>query len=178
MYEDSSPQRRPSTRLSFLRAATPLFTSLSSSVRAATSLGMRKPDANHDDDDARLTQSFPSRAGSMRKRAKRIASVFSSKGRKRQRMSTPVPADEDGMIIEEAVQEEEEEPVEPVRLNFLFVGAKNSGQTSLLLWVFPHSHCLRTSVLIVHSRARFGYFPDVSSPPLAQKEKDREVDRL
>lgn len=133
VYEDSPPQRRPSTRLSFLRAATPLFTSLSSSVRAATSLGTRKPSANTNNDDGRLRQGFPLRAGSMRKRAKRIASVFSSKGRKRQRMSSPVPADEDGMVIEEAVPEEEGEAVEPVRLNFLFVGAKNSGQTSLLL---------------------------------------------
>lgn len=154
VYEDSLPQRRPSTRLSFLRAATPLFTSLSSSVRAATSLGTRKPSANknddNDDDDGRLRQGFPLRAGSMRKRAKRIASVFSSKGRKRQRMSSPVPADEDGMVIEEAVQEEEEgEAVEPVRLNFLFVGAKNSGQTSLLLWVFVHFLCFAGECVLI-----------------------------
>lgn len=139
MYGDSPPQRRPSTRLSFLRAATPLFTSLSSSVRAATSLGTRKPSAAAaaDDDDARLRQSgFPLRAGSIRKGARRIASVFSSKGGRKRQRSSPVPADEDGMmIVEEAVQEGEAEgeAVEPVRLNFLFVGAKNSGQTSLLL---------------------------------------------
>lgn len=107
--------------MSFLRAATPLFESLSSSVRAATSLGSRKVN-----DGAPLRQVFPPRSGGMRKRAKRLASgVFSRKGVKRER-SSPAPDDKVGMAVEE-------EGEEPVRLNFLFVGAKRSGQTSLLL---------------------------------------------
>lgn len=32
-------------------------------------------------------------------------------------------------------EQEVEVPREPVRLNFLFVGSKEAGQTSLLLWV-------------------------------------------
>ncbi|OBS27751.1 hypothetical protein FPOA_01694 [Fusarium poae] len=49
--------------------------------------------------------------------------------------------------------EEAEIPREPVRLNFLFVGSKGSGQTSLLF------------------RSRYGYFPHASVPDLNTVEK-------
>ncbi|KAF5231116.1 hypothetical protein FANTH_13541 [Fusarium anthophilum] len=101
----SPPEARPSTRLGFFRAATPMFgrSSTPSSARPASSL-------------------MPRRAEGKRRS---LLSLFT---RKRKR------------------KEPEEIPRDPVRLNFLFVGSKAAGQTSLLF------------------RSRYGYFPDVSLP--------------
>ena len=63
-------------------------------------------------------------------------------------------------------------PREPVRLNFLFVGSKSSGQTSLLLYVHPVSNGgVLMCMLIICSRSRYGYFPHASliSPHLVCK---------
>ncbi|KAF5611831.1 FAD dependent oxidoreductase [Fusarium subglutinans] len=97
----SPPEARPSTRLGFFRAATPMFgrSSTPSSTRPASSL-------------------MPRRAEGKRRS---LLSLFT---RKRKR------------------KEPEEIPRDPVRLNFLFVGSKAAGQTSLLF------------------RSRYGYFPD------------------
>ncbi|KAF5973083.1 GTPase Rho [Fusarium coicis] len=96
----SSPEARPSTRLGFFRAATPIFgRSSTPSTRPASSMMQR-------------------RAEGKRK------SLLSLLTRKRNR------------------KEPEEIPRDPVRLNFLFVGSKAAGQTSLLF------------------RSRYGYFPD------------------
>ncbi|KAG5750789.1 hypothetical protein H9Q72_004325 [Fusarium xylarioides] len=101
----SPPEARPSTRLGFFRAVTPIFGRSS-------------------------TPSFPRPASSMmQKRAEgKRRSLLSLLTRKRKR------------------NEPEEIPRDPVRLNFLFVGSKAAGQTSLLF------------------RSRYGYFPDVSLP--------------
>ncbi|KAF5719798.1 FAD dependent oxidoreductase [Fusarium globosum] len=100
----SPPEARPSTRLGFFRAATPLFgrSSTPSSTRPASSMMQRCAE---------------------RKRR----SFLSLLTRKRKR------------------KEPEEIPRDPVRLNFLFVGSKAAGQTSLLF------------------RSRYGYFPDDTS---------------
>jgi Ras family protein A len=60
-------------------------------------------------------------------------------------------------------EQEVEVPREPVHLNFLFVGSKEAGQTSLLLWVVQRTGLMY--LLTMCSRSRYGYFPDVSSPP-------------
>ena len=97
MREPELPKRRPSTRLSFLRAATPLFgrASTRTSKRPATVLGVA------DDEDVK---------------EKRRTGLWDMLRRKRKRSPEP-----------------ESIPTEPIRLNFLFVGAQSSGQTSLLL---------------------------------------------
>ncbi|RFN43809.1 hypothetical protein FIE12Z_11975 [Fusarium flagelliforme] len=91
-FRDASPpRRRPSTRMSFLRAATPLFgRSSTPSSRPASGMTERRAESN--------------RRG-----------LLSLMSRKRKRK-----------------EQEVEIPREPVRLNFLFVGSKSSGQTSLL----------------------------------------------
>jgi Ras family protein A len=61
-------------------------------------------------------------------------------------------------------EQELEVPREPVRLNFLFVGSKGAGQTSLLLWVAQKTRLIY--LLTLYSRSRYGYFPDASSTPL------------
>ncbi|KAJ4134846.1 hypothetical protein NW768_004455 [Fusarium equiseti] len=107
--EASPPQRRPSTRMSLLRAATPLFgRSSTPSSRPASGMTERRADSN--------------RRG-----------LLNLMSRKRKRK-----------------EQEVEIPREPVRLNFLFVGSKSSGQTSLLF------------------RSRYGYFPhsDAFASPL------------
>lgn len=88
----SPPEARPSTRLGFFRAATPMFgrSSTPSSTRPASSMMQR---------------------GAEGKRR----SLLSLLTRKRKR------------------KEPGEIPRDPVRLNFLFVGSKAAGQTSLLL---------------------------------------------
>ncbi|KAK5997709.1 Transforming RhoA-like protein [Cladobotryum mycophilum] len=121
--KEEQPTRRPSTRLSFFRVATPLFGRRSSNAsnappppqaflvqRPETALGIHEAESRK-----------PKRRG--------FLSIFS---RKRKRgSSSPPPA----LPVME----------EPVRLQFLFVGARCSGQTSLLF------------------RARYGYFPDDTS---------------
>ncbi|KAJ4015601.1 hypothetical protein NW752_006522 [Fusarium irregulare] len=103
-FRDASPpRRRPSTRMNFLRAATPLFgRSSTPSTRPASGMTERRAESN--------------RRG-----------LLSLMSRKRKRK-----------------EQEVEIPREPVRLNFLFVGSKSSGQTSLLF------------------RSRYGYFPHAS----------------
>ncbi|KAG7420881.1 GTP-binding protein RHO1 [Fusarium oxysporum f. sp. rapae] len=97
----SPPEARPSTRLGFFRAATPMFgrSSTPSSTRPASSTMQRRAEGKR-------------------------RSLLSLLTRKRKR------------------REPEETPRDPVRLNFLFVGSKAVGQTSLLF------------------RSRYGYFPD------------------
>ncbi|KAH7270790.1 P-loop containing nucleoside triphosphate hydrolase protein [Fusarium redolens] len=97
----SPPEVRPSTRLGFFRAATPLFgrSSTPSSTRPDSSMMQRRAEGKR-------------------------RSLLSLLSRKRKR------------------KEPEEIPRDPVRLNFLFVGSKAAGQTSLLF------------------RSRYGYFPD------------------
>ncbi|KAL4727203.1 hypothetical protein ACLX1H_006104 [Fusarium chlamydosporum] len=107
--EASPPRHRPSTRLSFLRAATPLFGRSSTPVsRPASGMTERRAESNR-------------------------RSLLTLLSRKRKRKD-----------------QEAEVPREPVRLNFLFVGSKAAGQTSLLF------------------RSRYGYFPqsDVFARPL------------
>ncbi|KAG9506685.1 hypothetical protein J7337_000219 [Fusarium musae] len=101
----SPPEARPSTRLGFFRAATPMFgrSSTPSSTRPASSMMQQRAEGKR-------------------------RSLLSLLTRKRKR------------------KEPEEIPRDPVRLNFLFVGSKAAGQTSLLF------------------RSRYGYFPDVSLP--------------
>ncbi|KAF4473467.1 GTPase Rho [Fusarium agapanthi] len=110
----SPPEARPSTRLGFFRAATPMFgrSSTPSSTRPASSLMQRRAEGKR-------------------------RSLLSLLTRKRKR------------------KEPEEIPRDPVRLNFLFVGSKAAGQTSLLF------------------RSRYGYFPDDTSgvPDLNVVEK-------
>ncbi|KAI1012530.1 hypothetical protein LB504_008389 [Fusarium proliferatum] len=100
----SPPEARPSTRLGFFRAATPMFgrSSTPSSTRPASSMMQRRVEGKR-------------------------RSLLSLLTRKRKR------------------KEPEEIPRDPVRLNFLFVGSKAAGQTSLLF------------------RSRYGYFPDSSA---------------
>ncbi|KAF5612232.1 GTPase Rho [Fusarium tjaetaba] len=100
----SPPEARPSTRLGFFRAATPMFgrSSTPSSPRPASSMMQRRAEGKR-------------------------RSLLSLLTRKRKR------------------KEPEEIPRDPVRLNFLFVGSKAAGQTSLLF------------------RSRYGYFPDDTS---------------
>jgi Ras family protein A len=88
----SPPEVRPSTRLGFFRAATPLFgrSSTPSSTRPDSSMMQRRAEGKR-------------------------RSLLSLLSRKRKR------------------KEPEEIPRDPVRLNFLFVGSKAAGQTSLLL---------------------------------------------
>jgi len=88
----SPPEARPSTRLGFFRAATPMFgrSSTPSSTRPASSMMQRRVEGKR-------------------------RSLLSLLTRKRKR------------------KEPEEIPRDPVRLNFLFVGSKAAGQTSLLL---------------------------------------------
>ncbi|KAF5563780.1 GTPase Rho [Fusarium napiforme] len=110
----SPPEARPSTRLGFFRAATPMFgrSSTPSSPRPASSMMQRRAEGKR-------------------------RSLLSLLTRKRKR------------------KEPEEIPRDPVRLNFLFVGSKAAGQTSLLF------------------RSRYGYFPDDTSgvPDLNVVEK-------
>ncbi|KAF4970686.1 hypothetical protein FSARC_2317 [Fusarium sarcochroum] len=91
-FRDASPPPpRPSTRLSFLRSATPLFgRSSTPSSRPASSMMERRAEGKR-------------------------RSLLSLLSRKRKRKEPEV-----------------EIPREPVRLNFLFVGSKAAGQTSLL----------------------------------------------
>lgn len=82
----------PSTRLSFFRAATPLFGWASTGKGTPTALGARDDEAS----------------------GKKRRGLWSSFRGRRERSP------------ELALKE-------PIRLNFLFVGARSSGQTSLLL---------------------------------------------
>ncbi|KAF7563336.1 hypothetical protein G7046_g805 [Stylonectria norvegica] len=108
--EVEEPPRRPSTRLSFLRAATPLF--------GRSSVSSSRP-----------STAFCERSGEeVQRKRNGLLSLFSRKRKRRSLSPSPEPV-----------------PREPVRLNFLFVGSKCSGQTSLLF------------------RARYGYFPDDTS---------------
>lgn len=92
--DPSPPPERPRTRLSFLRAATPLFGRSS-------------------------TPSDQTASSTMERRAKgKRKTLLNLLSRKRKRR-----------------EQEVEVPREPVHLNFLFVGSKEAGQTSLLLWV-------------------------------------------
>ncbi|VUC31268.1 unnamed protein product [Clonostachys rosea] len=114
------PSRRASTRLSFLRAATPLFGRGSpppQDVRPATVLGLRSAGDEHPE----------------KSRKRGFLRRLLHRGYKDKRARSPTP--EPFFIV-----------AEPIRLNFLFVGPKNSGQTSLLF-----------------SRSRYGYFPDDTS---------------
>ncbi|KAM0224461.1 hypothetical protein ACHAQD_002032 [Fusarium lateritium] len=99
--DPSPPPERPHTRLSFLRAATPLFgrSSTPSDQNASSTMGRRTEG-----------------------KRKTLLNLLSRKRKRR--------------------EQEVEVPREPVRLNFLFVGSKEAGQTSLLF------------------RSRYGYFPD------------------
>ncbi|KAF5024249.1 hypothetical protein F66182_3681 [Fusarium sp. NRRL 66182] len=101
-FRDASPPaHRPSTRLGFLRSATPIFSRPSTPFgRPASSMMERRPGGKH-------------------------RSLLSFLNRKRKQQDPDV-----------------EMPRDPVRLNFLFVGSKAAGQTSLLF------------------RSRYGYFPD------------------
>ncbi|CAJ0552722.1 Ff.00g008000.m01.CDS01 [Fusarium sp. VM40] len=99
--DPSPPPERPRTRVSFLRAATPLFGRSS-------------------------TPSEQTASSTMERRAKgKRKTLLNLLSRKRKRR-----------------EQEVEVPREPVHLNFLFVGSKEAGQTSLLF------------------RSRYGYFPD------------------
>ena len=57
--------------------------------------------------------------------------------------------------------------MKPITLNFLFIGSKGSGQTSLLLWDNPTVSFLGDipSLTVTrprcYSRSSNGYFPDV-----------------
>lgn len=112
-----SEQERPSTRMSILRAATPLFNRASLALgRAATALGSyHAPPEN-----------------SRRARLLRRLNIYST-SLKRERSPSPAPP----------LPRQIQPPA--LRLNFLFVGARSSGQTSLLF------------------RARYGYFPEASA---------------
>ncbi|CAM1510565.1 Fc.00g009000.m01.CDS01 [Cosmosporella sp. VM-42] len=109
LREPETPTRRPSTRLSFLRAATPLF-----GRRPSTSLSGRPPSVRG-----------PSE---VKGKKKSLLGLLIRKRKRRSPSPSPEPV-----------------PREPVRLNFLFVGSRASGQTSLLF------------------RARYGYFPDAGA---------------
>ncbi|KAK7229349.1 hypothetical protein V2G26_001519 [Clonostachys chloroleuca] len=118
--QNPEPSRRASTRLSFFRAATPLFgrsstpAQASAAVRPATVLGLRSARDDH--------------PGGKRGFFRRL--LHRGYKEKRARSTTPEP-----FFI----------TAEPIRLNFLFVGPRNSGQTSLLF------------------RSRYGYFPDATA---------------
>ncbi|KAM0269724.1 hypothetical protein ACHAPA_003932 [Fusarium lateritium] len=102
--DPSPPPERPHTRLSFLRAATPLFgrSSTPSDQNASSTMGRRTEG-----------------------KRKTLLNLLSRKRKRR--------------------EQEVEVPREPVRLNFLFVGSKEAGQTSLLFrsryvqWLLPSS---------------------------------------
>ncbi|CAG9938575.1 unnamed protein product [Clonostachys rosea f. rosea IK726] len=119
--QNPEPSRRASTRLSFFRAATPLFgrsstpAQASAAARPATVLGLRSA---WDDNPGSSKRGFFRRL------------LYRGYKEKRARSPTPEP-----FFI----------AAEPIRLNFLFVGPKSSGQTSLLF------------------RSRYGYFPDDTS---------------
>ncbi|KAF4344858.1 FAD dependent oxidoreductase [Fusarium beomiforme] len=99
----SPPEARPSTRLGFFRAATPMFgRSSTPSTRPASSTMQRRAEGKR----------------------RNLLSLLSRKRK---------------------IKVKEEITREPVRLNFLFMGSKASGQTSLLF------------------RSRYGYFPDSSA---------------
>ncbi|KFA70364.1 hypothetical protein S40285_01766, partial [Stachybotrys chlorohalonatus IBT 40285] len=107
--EQPPPQRRPTTALSFLRAATPsLGRKLSAAFRRpATALGSGRRGDDDDDDDG----------GGAGKRGPVASLLGGLLSRKRKRVSPSPP------------------PMPPLRimLNFLFVGSQGCGQTSLLL---------------------------------------------
>ncbi|KAL7926390.1 hypothetical protein ACQKWADRAFT_309228 [Trichoderma austrokoningii] len=131
--EPERPTRRPSARLAFIRAAMPIFhrrpfapgeTLLPGPPlieRPETALGIRD-----DDDDGAAEAKNPRRRGGL----------FGLFGRKRKHRS---PSPSSLPALPQVVLDV------PLTINFLFVGAKTAGQTSLLF------------------RARYGQFIDVSN---------------
>ncbi|KFH48546.1 Rho-related protein-like protein [Hapsidospora chrysogenum ATCC 11550] len=128
-------QRRPSTRLSLLRAATPLF------ERASSALGSLGADTVVGSGNGEEERAGPGLWGLIR-------------GSKRKRSP-----------------EVEGIPAEPRRVNFLFVGAKSSGQTSLLFpgWnadcVGQASAITRTCYEVYITDRTYDSRPDTSGAP-------------
>ncbi|RFU80406.1 rho type ras-like gtpase [Trichoderma arundinaceum] len=124
--EPERPTRRPSTRLAFMRAAAPLFGRRPSNPNAPQDSIMERPETalgvREDDDDEAAEAKNPKLRG--------LFGLFGRKRKHRSPSSSPPP-----QVVFEA----------PLTLHFLFVGAKASGQTSLLF------------------RARYGHFPDDTS---------------